>query len=105
MNGSLVFFLGAGISKGFGLPDWFDFTNSLRKLVGLKKIDEALSQIIQQALDEFLDKINNDEIQKIMLVKKVLYPSDNRLEVSKAYSNHLLISISSLFNRKPKGGG
>ena len=104
INGSLVLFLGAGTSKGFGLPDWVELTNSLRKSVRLEEINAALTpEEIQNAIDEVLDIINNEENRKIELIKKILYSDANNLDVSKAYSNHLLISIASLLMGSKRG--
>lgn len=104
INGSLVLFLGAGTSKGFGLPDWSELTNSFRSAVGLGKLVDAKSpENIQNAIDEALDKINNEENRKIELIKKILYPDENKLDITMAYSNHLLISIASLLMGSKRG--
>ncbi len=104
INGSLVLFLGAGTSKGFGLPDWIELTNSFRKHVGLTEVDDTLSpENIQNAVDEALDIINNEENRKIELIKKILYSDESKLDVKMAYSNHLLISIASLLMGSKRG--
>jgi len=104
IDGTLVLFLGAGTSKGFGLPNWLELTNSLRKMAGLSEVDKALSpEKIQHAVDEVLDKIKNDEVEKIKFVKTILYSNDNNLDVKMAYSNHLLISIASLLMGSKRG--
>jgi hypothetical protein len=103
IKGSLILFLGAGTSKGFGLPDWLELTNSFRKFVGLNEVNIASTpEVLQNAIDEALDKINNEEGQKLELVRKILYPKEN-FDVSMAYSNHLLISIASLLMGTKRG--
>jgi len=104
INGTLVLFLGAGASKGFGLPDWLELINAFRAKVGLSSISSSTSpETIQNAMDEAIDIIKNDEAEKIRLIKEILYPSTNLLDVKLAYSSHLLISISSLLIGRQRG--
>ncbi|HUN17686.1 MAG TPA: SIR2 family protein [Saprospiraceae bacterium] len=104
INGTLVLFLGAGASKGFGLPNWFELINKFRGKVGLCAINNSTTpEIMQNAMDEAIDIIKNDESKKIKIVKEILYPSTNELSVKLAYSSHLLISISSLLIGRKRG--
>ncbi len=104
INGTLVLFLGAGASKGFGLPNWPELINAFRQKVGLASISNPLSaEIMQKAIDEALDKINNNETEKIRLIKEILYPAEAMFDVKLAYSSHLLVSISSLLIGRKRG--
>lgn len=52
-DGTLVLFLGAGVSSGFGLPQWVALVNRLRKRVGLGLLPEAASsEDLQIGADE-----------------------------------------------------
>ncbi|MDR0605680.1 MAG: SIR2 family protein [Bacteroidales bacterium] len=101
IDGSLVLFLGAGISKGFGLPDWKEFADLFRKKMGLSSISMNNAEEIQTALEEAISKTNNDD-EKIEIVKEILY-STSVLDVKIAYTNPLLISISSLLIGRKRG--
>lgn len=105
INGTLVLFLGAGSSKGFGLPNWLVLTNEFRKKVGLKEIDAKITspEQIQQAFDEALDVIDNDEVKKMEIIQTILYNDLDNLNVKLAYSHHLLVSISSLLMGSSRG--
>ena len=114
IEGTIVLFLGAGASKGFGLPSWIELANKLRDEMNklrdtenparphLSPIQEDSSvEQVQLAIDEDLDIIKHDEQKKIELISKLLYP--NSLAGLKAYNNNLLIALSSLLIGRRRG--
>src|SRR5689334_782757 len=104
IEGTLVIFLGAGASKGFGLPNWLEFTNKFREKVGLDIIDDVGNpEKVQNALDEALDLIGNNDDKKREITKQILYVGAAELDVKLAFSNHLLISLSSLLIGSKRG--
>lgn len=103
IKGTLVLFLGAGSSKGFGLPNWLEFTNRFRTSVGLNEMTGANTpEEIQHAMDEALDRIPGAQ-DRINTTRSILYPDPDTLDVSWAFQNHLLISISSLLMGSKRG--
>lgn len=101
-DGTLVLFIGAGASRGFGLPNWVELVNDLRKEVGLPIISNPTSaDDLQLSADEVIDKIGSVDnlIKKIeeLLYKKVEFES------TKVFENHLLISISALLMGSKRG--
>ena len=102
INGTIVLFLGAGASKGFGLPTWIELANKFRGKFRLTPIpDESSVEEVQLAIDEALDEIDHDESKKIELISELLYPES--LANIKAYSNNLLIALSSLLIGRRRG--
>ncbi len=52
-DGTLVLFLGAGVSKGFGLPDWISLVNLIREDVGLPLVNKkSTAENLQKAVDQ-----------------------------------------------------
>ena len=106
IDGSLVLFIGAGTSKSFGLPSWIGLINALREKVGLNKLkSQSSAQQLQSAADEILDTkiIKSDKGKLIELIEDILYPNIEGIDIKLAYSNPLLISISSLLMGSKRG--
>jgi hypothetical protein len=102
--GTLTLFLGAGSSKGFGLPDWLNLINGLLAKVELPiLLENSSAEELQNAADEVLEAIGNDQDVLIDMIKHLLYVNQVELELSKAYSNKLLIAISSLMIGSKRG--
>ncbi|ERJ87064.1 hypothetical protein HMPREF1990_01881 [Porphyromonas gingivalis W4087] len=110
IEGTIVLFLGAGASKGFGLPSWIELANKLRDEINklrdkenhLHPIPEDSSvETVQLGIDEDLDVIKHDEHRKIELISDLLYPSS--LTAFKAYNNNLLVALSSLLIGRRRG--
>lgn len=105
MDGTLVLFLGAGASRGFGLPGWVDFANAFREKVGLPRelVVGDPSDKIQLSMDDALREIGNKDEEKIRIVREILYPSVETLDLRLAFSQELLISICSLLVGRRRG--
>lgn len=102
-DGTLTLFLGAGTSKGFGLPSWLELVNLMREHVGLASLDKtATADELQHGADEVKDKLG-DEKQLIELVSKYLYPNPAELIDSNIFDNHLLVSMSALLMGSKRG--
>lgn len=103
-NGTLTLFLGAGASKGFGLPNWIDLINSLRKEVNLDEISNSPSaDDLQHAADEVKDQLGDSEEAFLELIRKHLYANIKDLPLVELFKNHLLISVSSLLMGSKRG--
>ncbi len=103
VRGNLMLFLGAGTSKGFGLPNWLELVNELRIKVGLPSLTSSVSaEDLQRAADEVLDKLQDTKIL-INEIRSILYRDKDELDVKLAYENHLLIAISSLLIGSKRG--
>lgn len=102
IKGTIVLFLGAGASKGFGLPTWIELANLFRKRFNFDEIPITSSvEDIQNAIDEALDEINHSESEKIKIIEELLYPSS--LDEIKAYKSNLLVALSSLLIGRRRG--
>ena len=100
-EGTLVLFLGAGVSKGFGLPAWVDLINLMRKDVNLPEGNFSTADELQNAADEVKRALNNDDF--IQLIEKHLYCTIKNLQLVNIFDNHLLISISALLMGSKRG--
>lgn len=103
-EGSLVLFLGAGASKGFGLPTWLELVNFLRTDVGLPVLADVgvSAEDLQHAADEVQDKLGS-AAALINLIEKYLYDGMKDLASTKIFDNHLLVSISALLMGSKRG--
>jgi hypothetical protein len=101
-KGELVLFLGAGASKGLGLPDWTTYINLIRTECGLKEISPSASaDELQLAADEI--RINNPSMPEYFKVlKKCLYSKLPTLN-SEILQNKLLISLGTLLMSSKRG--
>ncbi len=104
-EGNVVLFLGAGTSKGFGLPDWVSLVNGLRRRVGLSELDAVTStaQNLQHGADEVLDEIDNNVGKLISYIEEELYPNFDNLSITDVFDNHLLVAISALLMGGKRG--
>ena len=102
-DGTLVLFLGAGASKYFGLPGWFDLVNSLRENVGLKKLESYTNaEDLQRAADDVLDIIKSEE-KLIDAIEDVLYAEMKSLSTTDIFSNPLLLAVSAMLMGSKRG--
>lgn len=102
-DGSLVLFLGAGTSKGFGLPDWVGLVNSMRKEVNLPLLSSSSSaEELQNAADEVADELKNNG-NLVDLTEKYLYENIQSLPLIKVFENKILLSISALLMGSKRG--
>ncbi|MDL5051913.1 SIR2 family protein [Oscillatoria amoena NRMC-F 0135] len=103
-KGTLVLFLGAGSTAGFGLPSWIQLITSLMEDVGLpqtKDLSNASAEELQVAADEIIEKLNYDKDKLIGLIENKLY---SRIEYNTSiFNNHLLIALSTLLMSGNKG--
>ncbi len=103
-DGSLVLFLGAGTSRGFGLPDWLTFANGLREKAGLPPITKVgTPEDLQNGVDEALDIIGEDSVKRLAYTKEILYPDLGELKMTLALDHHLLVALSSLLMGSRRG--
>lgn len=106
IDGTLVLFLGAGASKGFGLPSWIELANAFIGKADPSQpplLSDSNSERIEDALDAALRKINNDTSLKIRYVKDILYPDPASLISRSAFSQELLIALSALLIGRKRG--
>lgn len=103
-EGTLVLFLGAGTSKGFGLPSWLELVNLLRKDVGLSDLSSTgvTAEDLQHAADEVQDKLKG-KAELIDIIQRHLYNGLPDLTSAKIFDNHLLVSISALLMGSKRG--
>lgn len=105
IDGTLVLFLGAGASAGFGLPGWAEFVNGFLAQAGIKTVlsTSASADERERALDAALREINHSVARKIEIVQNILYPDPSRLDARAVFSQELLIAISSLLVGRKRG--
>ena len=102
-DGSLILFLGAGASMGFGLPDWVTLVNELSLSAGIAVLPhDASAEELQQAADEIAEKFGNTE-KLLDEIETILYRKINTISVSNALDNKLLISVASLLMGSKRG--
>jgi len=100
--GTLVLFIGAGVSKQLGFPDWQDFVNKIRRSVSLTEPDSYSSaEDLQLAADEVKDLVN-DDYQFNNLLKEALYEHMPSLSMS-VLTNKLLVSIGAMLMGSNRG--
>jgi hypothetical protein len=103
INGQLVLFLGAGVTKGFGLPDWLTLINTLRLDVGLPILSGAKSaEDLQHAADEIQDRLSSEKAL-IKLIEKNLYIDLGKFTPDKILNHHLIIAIAALLMGSKRG--
>jgi hypothetical protein len=105
IDGTLILFLGAGASRGFGLPGWTEFVTQFTALAGIDNdlTPDSTADQKERALDVALRKINHDHAVKIKLIRKILYPDPSPLDARTVFSQRLLIAISSLLIARKRG--
>ncbi len=110
-DGTLALFLGAGTSRGFGLPDWVSLINELRKEFNLRKLSERVSaEVLQDSADEikdlFIEKASSEEEGVQLFIEKIrhhLYSKTIKDKDYEVFDNHLLIAISALLMGSSRG--
>jgi hypothetical protein len=101
-KGTLVLFLGAGVSVGLGLPNWVDFVNSIRTKAGLPQISPTINaDQLQIAADEVRAVVQNINDYHLLL-RDALYVNIANLS-SDVLANKLLISIGALLMGSKRG--
>lgn len=97
-----MLFLGAGASKGFGLVNWHELVNLLRREVRLADIPPPNNaDDLQHAADEVIDRLKSkDELGN--LIQKCLYANIPNLTTD-IFEQHLLVSISALLMGSKRG--
>ena len=105
IDGTLLLFLGAGASDGFGLPGWTGFINGFLTQAGIPKVvtDATSADEKERVVDEALRKINNSNDRKVEFVRNILYPNPADLNFRAIFSQELLIALSSLLIGQKRG--
>jgi SIR2-like domain len=105
IDGTLILFLGAGASAGFGLPGWTDFVNRFLAEAGINEVvpSTASSDERERALDRALRKINHDQARKLEIIRTILYRDRPRLDTRAVFSQELLIAVSALLIGRKRG--
>jgi hypothetical protein len=101
-QGTLVLFLGAGVSLGTGLPDWPSLIKSLRAEVGLPSdhIDDSADSL-QLAADEVRREFKGSDREFAALVQRHIY-GGVKLDAS-LLRDDLLIAIGALMMGSRRG--
>jgi hypothetical protein len=101
-NGTLILFLGSGITQGLGLPSWIALTNQLRNKVGLGPISlsSGASQL-QIAVDDVRRKCKDFSTYK-ELIKSSLYEGMPSLSYD-ILKNDLFIALGGLLMGSKRG--
>lgn len=103
-RGTLVLFLGAGTSKGFGLPTWIELVNSLRAEAHLPELIPPVSaDKLLGSADLVKRSLRLTDIEFVKLIEKHLYKSFSGLKSLDVFENHLLIAISALLMGNKRG--
>lgn len=102
MDGTVVLFLGSGVTKEFGLLSWLELVNALRANVGLVSLATGNAEELQLAADEVLDKVGN-EGQLINLIQEELYRNLIKLNTSEVFAHPLLLAIAALLMGSKRG--
>lgn len=101
-EGTLVLFLGAGVSIDLGLPNWATLVNLVREKKGLGPIlAKASAEELQLAADE-VRLIINSNTEYLRIIKECLYSKMPELS-SSILANRLLISLGALFMSSRRG--
>ncbi len=100
--GTLVLFLGAGMSSGAGLPNWPVLVRRMRGEVGLPTDDiEDPADALQRAADDVRRALDGDEQRFAEVVTKCLYEGVD-LEESLVCDN-LLVALGALMMGSRRG--
>jgi|WetSurMetagenome_2_1015567.scaffolds.fasta_scaffold01397_5 hypothetical protein len=103
-NGELALALGAGVSKSFGFPLWWELVDELcihhykESTINASTSPKELASIVDDIEREIR---NNTEFNK--LVSSVLYKNINYITDSSIIKNDLLISLGSLMMGSRRG--
>ena len=101
-DGTLVLFIGAGVSIGLQLPGWLDLVNAVRETAGYNRLDkDARADDLHEACDEVRYKLGEKKFFDI--VKKTLYkdPPDRIRE--RLYKNKLLTALTAMLVSSKRG--
>jgi hypothetical protein len=103
-RGELALALGAGVSKSFGFPLWWELVNELSlKYYGKSSINEnTLPKDLTYTIDEINSNIKN-KLEFNELVKSVLYNNIDYINNDTIVQNELLISLSALMMGSRRG--
>ena len=100
-EGTLVLFLGAGVSIELGLPNWVTLLNMVREKKGLSPISASSAENLQSAADE-VRRIINADAEYFNIIKECLYSKMPVLS-SSILENRLLITLGTLFMSSRRG--
>jgi hypothetical protein len=105
IDGTLILFLGAGASAGFGLPGWTKFVNAFLAKAGITNVltESASADEKERALDAALRNIGRSNARKIEFVRNILYPDPTELNYRAIFSQELLIAVASLLVGRKRG--
>ena len=116
MEGTITIFLGAGVSKDFGVPGWVDLLNDLNKSylveheMGFKVADfvpRVSETSTAQDLQVFADEIQADygsEAALIEAISKILYPNPSTSSLNKKiFKNELFLAIGAMLTGSKRG--
>jgi len=102
-HGSLVLFLGAGASQGFGLPSWVDLVALIMGKGGDKDFIKDLAQKSNKEIAKLIDEVDDNSDTYINKVHDALYSqaaTDLNEQLSKS---PLLLSVAALLTGSCRG--
>jgi hypothetical protein len=101
-RGTLVLFLGAGVSKGMGLPNWVEYVNKIRQKVCLTPVSsDSNAEDLQIAADEVENKCESEE-KYFQILKSCLYEDIEELS-STVLKNDLITAVCALLMGSKRG--
>jgi hypothetical protein len=102
-NGSLTLFLGAGLSVGFGIPNW---TLLVARLLGKgDDIDflEHLKTLSDKELARLADDVDSEDVKFRAAVHKALYPNETENLSEQLTKSPLLLAVTALMTGTRRG--
>ncbi|HDL00954.1 MAG TPA: hypothetical protein ENH23_01810 [candidate division Zixibacteria bacterium] len=102
-KGQLCLFLGAGASKGFGLPSWTELIADLLGHKGNSKYIQQLSRKSDKDISKLIDDIDDESQEYLKKVHRALYSSVEENLEAQLQRSPLLLAVSALLTGNCRG--